>query len=75
MRSGKKRMRSIDEDLQALAKFSAPQQKPVEEDYVQLATRIPRSVHRSVKRYCLDHDIKVMALVTAALRAICGTEK
>ena len=35
---------------------------------VQLATRIPRSVHRAVKLHCVRTDTTLMAFVTAALR-------
>ncbi len=39
-----------------------------DEPWVQLATRIPRDVHRAVKLACVHADVKVQAFVVAALR-------
>lgn len=36
--------------------------------WVQLATRVPQSLHRSVKVHCVRTDRSVMAFVTDALR-------
>lgn len=38
------------------------------EPWVQLATRLPRSLHRAVKLHCITHDTTLMAFVVAALR-------
>ena len=41
----------------------------VEEDvWVQLATRIPKSVHRELKLHCVNVDMSVMEFVVAALK-------
>lgn len=37
------------------------------EVWVQLATRIPKGLHRTLKLYCVTHDTSVMAFVVAAL--------
>jgi predicted HicB family RNase H-like nuclease len=42
--------------------------KEVEEAWVQLATRIPKSLHRTLKLYCVTHDTSVMDFVVTALR-------
>lgn len=34
---------------------------------IQLATRIPRSLHRDIKLYCVANGISVMEFVAAAL--------
>lgn len=39
-----------------------------DEVWVQLATRIPRVVHRELKLHCVKSDQSVMAFVVAALR-------
>jgi predicted HicB family RNase H-like nuclease len=36
---------------------------------VQLATRVPRSLHRDIKLHCVGNGISVMEFVSAALRA------
>ena len=38
------------------------------EPWVQLATRIPKSLHRRVKLHCVHTDTSVMAFVVEALR-------
>ena len=38
-----------------------------EERVVQLATRIPKSLHRRLKLYCVESGVSVMAFVTAAI--------
>ena len=40
-----------------------------DEQWVQLATRIPKSLHRELKLHCVQADVSVMAFVVAALRA------
>jgi hypothetical protein len=43
---------------------------PTEEDVlVQLATRVPRRLHREIKLFCVGNGISVMAFVGAALSA------
>jgi predicted HicB family RNase H-like nuclease len=34
---------------------------------IQLATRIPKSLHRQIKLFCVQHGISVMQFVSAAL--------
>lgn len=49
-----------------------------DEIYVQLATRIPKALHREVKQQCVADDTSVMAFVTAALQmflAQCKSKK
>jgi hypothetical protein len=36
--------------------------------WTQLATRIPKDLHRRLKMYCVTHDTSVMDFVVAALR-------
>ena len=38
------------------------------EAWTQLATRIPKELHRRLKLYCVTHDTSVMDFVVAALR-------
>ena len=38
-----------------------------DEAWVQLATRIPKALHRELKLYCVTHDTSVMEFVVAAL--------
>jgi hypothetical protein len=38
------------------------------EAWVQLATRIPRRLHREVKVHCVSHEVSLMAFVVDALR-------
>ena len=46
-----------------------------DEIYVQLATRIPKSLHREVKQQCVADDTSVMAFVTAALQQFLAQRK
>ena len=46
-----------------------------DEIYVQLATRIPKSLHREVKQQCVADDTSVMAFVTAALQMFLAQRK
>jgi len=39
-----------------------------EEPWTQLATRIPKDLHRELKLYCVQADVKLMHFVVAALR-------
>jgi predicted HicB family RNase H-like nuclease len=39
------------------------------EAWVQLATRIPRRLHREMKLHCVSNEISLMAFVVDALRA------
>ncbi len=38
-----------------------------EEDLVQLATRIPRRVARSLKEFCVRNDVRMQTFVRSAL--------
>ena len=38
------------------------------EAWVQLATRIPKSLHRQLKLHCVHADMSVMEFVVAALK-------
>jgi hypothetical protein len=42
--------------------------KVTKEGWDQLATRIPRVLHRELKLYCVQTDTSVMNFVVAALR-------
>jgi predicted HicB family RNase H-like nuclease len=39
-----------------------------DEVLVQLATRIPKSLHREIKLFCVEHGVSVMEFVSTALR-------
>ena len=39
-----------------------------EEVWTQLATRIPKELHRRLKVHCVTHDTSVMDFVVAALK-------
>jgi hypothetical protein len=39
-----------------------------EEPWVQLATRIPKPLHRELKMHCVRADVSLMDFVVAALR-------
>jgi predicted HicB family RNase H-like nuclease len=41
---------------------------PDDEQWVQLATRIPKTLHRELKLHCVHLDVSVMAFVVEALR-------
>jgi predicted HicB family RNase H-like nuclease len=38
-----------------------------EDVWVQLATRIPKELHRRLKLHCVTHDVSVMEFVVRAL--------
>jgi len=38
-----------------------------EEPWTQVATRIPKDLHRRLKLYCVTHDIAVMHFVAEAI--------
>ena len=38
-----------------------------EEPWTQLATRIPKELHRRLKLYCVTHDIALMHFVVEAI--------
>ena len=40
---------------------------PMDEVWVQLATRIPKALHRELKLHCVQTDVLVMAFVVQAL--------
>ncbi len=42
------------------------------EAWVQLATRIPKSLHRELKLHCVTSDSSVMEFVVAAIREKLG---
>ena len=42
------------------------------EAWTQLATRIPKELHRRLKLYCVTHDTSVMDFVTKAIEAKLG---
>jgi predicted HicB family RNase H-like nuclease len=42
--------------------------KEVEEAWVQLATRIPKSLHRDLKLHCVHAETSVMDFVVSALQ-------
>jgi hypothetical protein len=39
----------------------------IEEELVQLATRIPRRVARRLKEFCVRHDVRLQSFVRQAL--------
>ena len=43
--------------------------------FTQLATRIPKDLHREVKQQCVADDTSVMAFVTAALQQFLAQRK
>ena len=46
-----------------------------EEPWTQLATRIPKPLHRELKLHCVRADVSVMDFVVAALREKLTTRK
>jgi hypothetical protein len=40
---------------------------PEDQEIVQLATRIPRRVAKTLKEYCLRNDVRMQAFVRSAL--------
>ena len=49
--------------------------KRQDEAWNQLATRIPKSLHRELKLHCVRADVKLMDFVVAALREKLATRK
>ena len=43
-----------------------------EEAWTQLATRIPKELHRRLKLYCVTHDIALMQFVVKAIEEKLG---
>jgi len=48
--------------------------KASNEIWVQLATRIPKNLHRELKLHCVGSDISVMEFVVTALKDHLGRE-
>ena len=46
-----------------------------EEPLTQLATRIPRELHRRLRVYCVTHDIILMHFVAAAIKEKLGPKR
>jgi len=46
-----------------------------EEVWTQLATRIPKELHRRLKLYCVTHEIVLMHFVTEAIEEKLGRKK
>jgi predicted HicB family RNase H-like nuclease len=46
-----------------------------EEPQTQLATRIPKELHRRLKLYCVTHDIVLMHFVVAAIEEQLGRKQ
>ncbi len=47
---------------------TSPMREPVTEPWVQLATRIPKSLRLRLKLHCVEHESSVMDFIVAALR-------
>jgi hypothetical protein len=45
------------------------------EAWVQLATRIPKQLHRPLRLYCVTHDIVLMHFVAAAIEEGLGRKR
>ena len=45
------------------------------EPLTQLATRIPKELHRRLKLYCVTHDTSVMDFVTEAIEEKLGRKR
>ena len=45
------------------------------EVWVQLATRIPKALHRELKLHCVKNDVSVMEFVVRALEEKLGREQ
>jgi predicted HicB family RNase H-like nuclease len=43
-----------------------------EEPWTQLATRIPKELHRRLRLHCVAHDVALMYFVTAAIEEKLG---
>ena len=46
-----------------------------EEPWTQLATRIPKELHRRLRVYCVKHDIVVTHFVAAAIEEKLGRKR
>jgi hypothetical protein len=46
-----------------------------EEPWTQLATRIPRDLHRRLKIYCVTNDVVLMHFVAAAIEEKLGRKR
>jgi predicted HicB family RNase H-like nuclease len=46
-----------------------------EEPSTQLATRIPKELHRRLRLYCVTHDIVLMHFVAAAIEEKLGRKR
>ena len=46
-----------------------------DEPWTQLATRIPKELHRSLRLYCVTHDIALMQFVVAAIEEKLGRKQ
>ena len=46
-----------------------------DEPWTQLATRIPKELHRRLKLYCVTHDIVLMHFVVAAIEEKLGRKR
>ena len=46
-----------------------------EEPWTQLATRIPKELHRRLRLYCVTHDIVLMHFVAAAIEEKLGRKR
>jgi predicted HicB family RNase H-like nuclease len=47
----------------------------IEEPQTQLATRIPKELHRRLRLYCVTHDISLMHFVEAAIEEKLGRKR
>jgi predicted HicB family RNase H-like nuclease len=48
---------------------------PAEEPWTQLATRIPKELHRRLRLYSVTHDIALMHFVTEAIEEKLGRKQ
>jgi predicted HicB family RNase H-like nuclease len=48
---------------------------PAEEPLTQLATRIPKELHRRLRIHCVTHDIVLMHFVAAAIEENLGPKR
>jgi predicted HicB family RNase H-like nuclease len=46
-----------------------------EEPWTQLATRIPKELHRRLRLYCVTHDIVLIQFVAAAIEEKLGRKR
>jgi predicted HicB family RNase H-like nuclease len=49
-----------------------PKRDDNDEPWVQLATRIPKELHRRLKLHCVTHEVSVMGFVVHALEEKLG---